>query len=526
MISKRFRKSLSILCIGLMITTGVSGCGMTGSNKNTVAVQSVSSLMGMNIAGANTYGGVVESKTTQKVQKDSDKSVKQCNVKVGDQVKPGDVLFTYDIDELNLTIETKKLEIEQIQSNLVSSRNQVTELTKERNSASANDKLSYTLEIQEIELEIQESEYNLKSKQAELEKLQKSVGETSVKAEVAGIVQSINENADGGSDYDEDYSYGGGSSSDAYMTIMETGSYQIKGTASESSINSLYLDMPVLIRSRSDRSKTWSGRISNIDTESPSQDTNQDEYYYSDDSSGESASKYAFYVDLEDTTDILMGQHVYLMPYEEGTYDDSTITLAANFFTVTEEGSWCYAASEAGTIEKREVTLSTLNEETNTYDVLSGLTLDDYIADATTAPEEGTAVVMFDSDDHTVHSQSVTGESEAVDGSGDAVDENLGDEEYYEENLDGDDEDWATDDYLDEEGNDSNGDSGDDVLDDIEIIDDGDIDPDEGEEIIDDQDANDSDVDYEDDNSGDADDAARMAPEVKNNSNSANEGGV
>lgn len=456
MISKRFRKGMSILCVGLMITTGMSGCGIAGGSKKTVAVQSVSSLMGLNMAGANAYCGVVESKTTQAVQKDPDKVVKKCNVKVGDQVKVGDVLFEYDVDELNLTIQSKKLEIEQIQSGLVSSKNQIAELTKERNAASANEKLSYTLEIQEIELEMRENEYSLKSKQSELKKLEQSLVNTAVKSEVNGVVQTVNEDSQG---YVDDDMYGDGNSSNAYITIMETGTYQIKGTASESSIYDLYLDMPCLIRSRSDKTKTWNGRISKIDTDSPAADNNNEDYYYDEGSSGESASKYAFYVDLEDGTDILMGQHVYLMPYEEGTYSPETITLASSFFTIeeNEDGtttSWCYVASEEGKIEKREVTLSPLNEETDTYMVLSGLTVDDYIASALDAPDEGTTVVMFDSDDHTVYSQNLNGDG--TDETGESGDEMMNEDgEYYdEEGIDNEGE------FIDEEGMDGEGEEG------------------------------------------------------------------
>ena len=73
--------------------------------------------------------------------------------------------------------------------------------------------------------------------------------------------------------------------------------------------------MAVKVHSRADSSKEWDGVISKIDLESAGDQTNSDsDAYFDSYNAQESATSYTFYVALESSDDILLGQHVYVEP--------------------------------------------------------------------------------------------------------------------------------------------------------------------------------------------------------------------
>lgn len=357
----------------LMGTMLLSGCG-NGSDENAVSVQSVSDIATINVSGVNRYSGVVESHSVQKVKKSSKKKVAKCYVKEGDVVHKGDALFRYDTSSLELEIQSMQLELEKMQNEINSYASQIDELTKERDKASANKKLSYSLEIQEAQLDKAEAEYNLKKKQQEYEKLKKSQTNTVVHAKISGVVQSVNSDKD----------------SKNYIVIRGNRSYRVKGKASELNIGTLSEGEEVQVISRIDESQKWSGTIDTISEEQAS-DNNNEEDMYMDSSSGESATKYEFIVQLDDSEKLLMGQHVYIQP---GTSSDSAdanaLQLSSSYLVQNDDGSYyVWADNGRGKLEKRTVTVGDYNEYTDTYAILDGLTKDDSIAFPEDGLEEG-----------------------------------------------------------------------------------------------------------------------------------------
>lgn len=369
-------KRILTLTLALLLAPGLAACG--DSDENAATVQSVSMLMGVDLSGSGQYGGIVVAKDTVKVMQDSEKTVKECCVSVGDTVQAGDVLFTYDTDALELKISTAELEAEQLQNSITSYESQITELEKERSSADSPDKLSYTIQIQETELNKSEAEYNLKQKQAEVEKLKASVGETEVRATVSGVVQTVN-----------------GSSSDStdgsYITIQETGDYRIKCTASEEVVQTLYAGMPVTAVSRTDSSQTWSGSIDSVNTDSA------EESEASDNADGESSTKYAFYVTLDSSDGLLIGQHVYLRVGEAASAGTDGIRLTSGYVVQDGNGNASvWADNGSGKLEKRTVTLGAYDEELDEYEITDGLALTDYIAYPDDTLTEGMSTVKYD----------------------------------------------------------------------------------------------------------------------------------
>ena len=392
------RKILA-LCLALAMCLALASCGNsdTGKRKEAAPVQSVSMLMGLDLRAVNRFSGVAEAKSSEKVMKDADKVVGEIRVKVGQEVKKGDVLFTYDMESVKLSVETAELEVEQLANSITSYDTQISELEKDKKSAPSSEKLSYSLQIQETQLDKAEAEYNLKQKQSALKKLKKSAEHTAVKAKVNGVIQSISQPDSSGGD--SDYS-GDSGSSDAFITIMETGTYRIKGTASETNVGELMEEMPVTVYSRTDYTQMWTGVISEIDTGSTEQEPENAESYDSDEGGGESAAKYSFYVKLDNSDGMMMGQHVYILPGTFSTPNPNGISLASAYLVREGDAAYLWAASSKDTLEKRQVTLGDYDEAADTYLITEGLSVEDYIAMPAENLTEGEAVIKYDSDSY------------------------------------------------------------------------------------------------------------------------------
>ena len=144
---------------------------------------------------------------------------------------------------------------------------------------------------------------------------------------MAGVVKEINEN---GVDPNGNTA--------AYMKILATGEYRVKGTIDETSVGTISEGTPVILRSRLDETQTWTGSISKIDTESTQTDSNSS-YMYDGGSSGDSASKYSFYVTLDSTDGLMLGQHLYIEPdYGQGEVEEKEGVWLYGYYIVQDDG--------------------------------------------------------------------------------------------------------------------------------------------------------------------------------------------
>ena len=110
-----------LFCLALF----ACGCGDNAKAEDTVAVQSVAMLTGLGGMGAqDRYSGVVVSQNTHDINKEEDRKVAELKVSAGQTVKKGDVLFTYDQDEMKLAVDTGKLELEKLQNTIDNTKKQ------------------------------------------------------------------------------------------------------------------------------------------------------------------------------------------------------------------------------------------------------------------------------------------------------------------------------------------------------------------------------------------------------------------
>lgn len=354
----------------------LAGCLMLGLTscsvkENHVFVQKVSSLSQMGGIGVtDRFNGMVVSESVTEIKRDEDKVVEAVYVREGDDVTEGQKLFTYDTDQLQLTLEKQKLELEQLASSIENYGEQIVQLEKDRDRAySASDKLKYTLQIQTNQIDLKEAELKLKTKQSEVQKSEHLLANALVTSPVDGRVTSINE--EGGTD-----DYG---KPKAYITIQQTGSYRVKGTLNEMQRGAIMEGNRMRMESRLDPSQFWMGTVTLVDYENPVQGNNSRYVIASSDEMGFS-SWYPFYVELDSSDGMILGQHLYMTVAGEEEKTLEGVTLGSSFLCYDEEGNTYVWADNQGRLEKRAVELGEYDMMRDAYQILSGLEDSDYVA--------------------------------------------------------------------------------------------------------------------------------------------------
>ena len=364
-------KKLLAILLGACLLLGVmSGCG--GDAEDAVTVQKVSDITSQGSVGlVNRYAGLVVSGETATVKK-GDKKVLETYVQEGDFVTEGDVLFCYDNEAMELQLSKLLLELEGYENTISNAEEDIPNLERQRDAAPAAQQLTYSLQIQELQANVREATYNKGLKEREIENLQEALEDTDVRAPISGRVMSVKES--------DDTSGYGGSDSDAYITIMDMTTYQVKGTINELNVGTLTEGMSVLVRSRLDENITWSGVLESIDWETKVENNNNRYYYGPGSDEMTSSSKYPFYVKLDDVTGLILGQHVYIEPDYGQQEVREGLWLPEYYIVDADSSPYVWAANGRDRLEKRSVSLGEYDAERGEYQIVSGLKESDYIA--------------------------------------------------------------------------------------------------------------------------------------------------
>ena len=359
-----YRKGLCFVLAAAMCLS-FAACG---SKEGAVYVQSVAELADMGgIAPGDRFAGLVVSENVAQIEKDGERTIAELLVKEGDDVEEGAALFSYDTEELQLMLDKQLLELEQLKASIESYKEQIQQLEKDSKRVSASDKLQYTIQIQSTQLDLKEAEMNLKTKEAEVERSEDILENATVTSPVTGRVQSVSEN---GTD-----NYGNPL---PYITIQQSGSYRIKGMLGELQRGSITEGTRIRIVSRTHEDQSWVGTVSLVDYENPSQGAGNNYYGMAVDEMTV-ASRYPFYVELDSTEGLLLGQHVYLELYTEDG-QPTGLSVGSAFICYEDDGSTYVWAENRSKLEKRPVTLGEYNSMMDTFQVTEGLAETDYIA--------------------------------------------------------------------------------------------------------------------------------------------------
>lgn len=403
-------KKRILILLGILIISGAAGgvcwkMGVFGQEQEsgeTAYVTEISQITG-DVAGiANRYAGVVEPQKTEEVELENGRKVKTVKVKTGEEVKQGQLLFEYDLTSIQEDLEETQLDLDRLKNEAASLNEQIATLEKEKKQAEKKDQLSYTIEIETNKMNLKKNEYSQKSKQAEIAKLQNTMGNTEVRSPIDGVIQKIDTTKlttgdDGTDGMDQDLSYSdtsmaGDSSQKGFITILSTGAYRIKGTVNEMNVGSIIEGQPVIIRSRVDEKQVWKGTMGSVDRESANSQNSNNSWGMID-ASGDaqtSSTTYPFYVELQSSEGLMLGQHVYIEP-DEGQEEKKEGLWLSEFYIVDADTNspYVWAADKDKRLVKKSVILGQYDENLGEYEIVEGLTKKDCIAYPSELYEEG-----------------------------------------------------------------------------------------------------------------------------------------
>lgn len=362
------KKKWIAAALAAVMTLGLWGC--TGDTDTTVYVENVGVIVGGgSIAIQDKFPGLVVSENLAEVWRDSNQIVANVYVEQGQDVTKGELLFAYDSEAMSLEQSKLELERDRLNNTVTTLKTQITQLQNEQKKADKDDQLSYTIEIQDRQAQLKEAEYNVKAKNKEIEQIKAALNNAKIYAPVDGRVVSVNESG-----------YDANGNAAPYITIQQSGSFRIKGTINEMNMGAIVEGATILVTARTNSDQTWMGVVSTMDLESATQNSTQGDYLNAYDTMT-SSSSYAFYVDLENTDGLILGQHVYLEIYHAPTTPADGLWLPEYYLCYDEMGdSYVWAEDKDERLEMCYVTLGGYDENSGSYEILDGLTKEDHIA--------------------------------------------------------------------------------------------------------------------------------------------------
>ncbi len=332
----------------------------SNKNENVAFVSSVEEITGGGLLLNDRFSGVVEAQKAIDINKIADKKVAELFVKAGDQVKAKSQLFRYDVSEAQKEIDTINLDIEEQNAIIAAKEKEIADLQSQLETASENNRLDIQTSISEAQNAVRQAQYEIQYKQISIADKQKEIDNAIVLAPAAGTIKAINENqtSENGQTL-------------PYIQISQSGDFVVRGKVDESSIQSMKVGQKMLVRSRKDETKTWTGKISEIKLE-PDNSQNRD-MPIGQNASGESQSKYPFYVALDSSKGLMLGQHVFIEIASESTVVKDGIWLDASYIVMEEEKAYIWMADANNKLKKQAVELGQFDEAMNLYEIKSGL---------------------------------------------------------------------------------------------------------------------------------------------------------
>ncbi len=368
---KKKTKIIILISVCILITIiGIYFLFPKGNNSGNIYVQKVSTIIGSSYT-ENRYSGVVESSETVDINQDGNKSITEMYVEVGQKVRKGDKLFSYDTTEASNSIAQKKLDIEAQNNEIAAQNNTIEDYKAELNKG--GDKVEIQARINEASYAIRQAQNTIKATQTEIDQLNKQIENSTVLSTIDGIIKEVNR--EGGTDES--------GNKKPLVSITQTSDFRVKGSISE--MGSISEGTNVIVRSRINEDQIYKGTVTKVETDPQSNSNNN----FSRADSGESASKYPFYVSLDNNKGLKLGQHVYIEVDNGQSTKKKGIWLDASFIVSDDNGNSYVWVSERGKLKKRKVELGKSDEETHTTKIKSGLSEDDYIAWADDSYSEG-----------------------------------------------------------------------------------------------------------------------------------------
>lgn len=374
----------TVIALGAALLIGLSGCG-----KQTQINVEQAGMLTTAATSSDKFAGVVVSDNAVEIDRDADKQISELYVSVGDTVRVNEKLFEYDTDTLSLTIDKQKLEMDKLTQQIKELDTQIkalekqitTEKKKKEKEQDKNLLATLDLQLRSVKADHTQATYDKQTLQAEITYNQNMLKNAVVRSPIKGTVRAINENGS------------------PYITIQQAGAFQVKGSLNELSLNAGIMEgVAVTILSRVDPTRFWTGVVTMVDYNAGS---SEEDGYVSDGMS--SSTSYPFYITLDNTDGLLLGQHVYIQISAAAISDDLlrlpegyVMDIAMDEETWETTGTVWTVNPETGKLTKTTVILGEYDPTYGTYVILDGITAESYLADpADPGVKEGAEVHML-----------------------------------------------------------------------------------------------------------------------------------
>ena len=371
----------TVIALGAALMLGLTGCGRQAQ----INVEQAGMLTTA-ATSSDKFAGVVVSENVVEIDRDAEKQIEELYVSVGDEVRINEKLFEYDTDTLSLTVDKQELELDKLEQQIkdltTQKKNLENQIKKEKDKSV---KATLELQLRSVSADLTQATYDKNALQTEIKYNKSMLTNAAVRSPIKGTIRSINENGS------------------PYITIQQAGSYQVKGVLNELSLNAGIMEgVGVTILSRTDPTVFWTGVVSLVDYNSA--DSNEyDEMYGGGYDTGMSTStSYPFYISLDNTNGLLLGQHVYIQ-ISAAALSDELLRIPEDYImdVTMDEETWLTTGTVWGvdmeTLElvKTTVTLGEYDPTYGTYVILDGITAESYLADpAADGVKEGASVTL------------------------------------------------------------------------------------------------------------------------------------
>ena len=361
------RKTIRTVALVLLLALMLSACS---AEPVSVPVEQVYMLLTAGNA-AEKFAGVVVSENAVQIGRELDKTIKDLYVEEGQEIQADQKLFSYDTEELSLTLDRQELDLERLNAEIDEKKTQIADVEKELKKATGDTKTQLNIQLRQLQTELTQATYDKSAKQREIEYTKKMLQDVDVRSPISGTIRLIDE-----------------TSTDAYIVIQQSGAYQVKGLLNELSLNAgITVGSAVTVISRIDSKQVWTGVVSSVDYNNTESNAYDSMYGYAMDGSGlTNSTSYPFYITLDSTDGLLLGQHVYIQLTADMNDDDQLWLPESYLMEVSQDENLntvakVWSVDEENKLVLRQVTLGEYNVITGGYAILDGLTLYDYIAD-------------------------------------------------------------------------------------------------------------------------------------------------
>lgn len=371
----------TVIALGAALMLGLTGCG-----KQAQINVEQAGMLTTAATSSDKFAGVVVSENVVEIERDAEKQIEELYVSVGDEVRINEKLFEYDTDTLSLTVDKQELELDKLEQQIKDLTTQKTNLENQiKKEKDKSVKATLELQLRSVSADLTQATYDKNALQTEIKYNKSMLTNAAVRSPIKGTVRSINENGS------------------PYITIQQAGSYQVKGILNELSLNAGIMEgVGVTILSRTDPTVFWTGVVSLVDYNSAGSNEYDEMYGGGYDTGMSTSTSYPFYISLDNTNGLLLGQHVYIQISAAALSDELLRIPEGYIMDVTmDEETWLTTGTVWGvdmeTLElvKTTVTLGEYDPTYGTYVILDGITAESYLADpAADGVKEGASVTL------------------------------------------------------------------------------------------------------------------------------------